>query len=192
MHFRIIASAAMLTLSVASAQAESITYNETVTASGLLGGQLFKDALVTITGVGDTTDVSSPVSGILVVPVTASVVVAGIGAADFTDSTVVFVNQSGPDGGFSDNTRASDILDVVSKAFAHYDLTTSFGPASGPSITSSYSGVDTSVGGFLVLSIFSDVTFTATIGVPEPSSMVLAGTAILAGLGAWTRRRRIA
>ena len=38
-----------------------------------------------------------------------------------------------------------------------------------------------------------DATQTVTIGiasVPEPSSFVLAGTAVVMGLGVWTKRRR--
>jgi PEP-CTERM motif len=34
-------------------------------------------------------------------------------------------------------------------------------------------------------------TFVLAAAVPEPSSLVLAGTAALAGLGLWTRRRRV-
>jgi PEP-CTERM motif len=186
---RIVFAVAMLMSSAAPVRAGFVTYTETVTGSGSLGGTNFTNDLITVTGVGNTANIFNPVPTILAVPVQASVTVAGVGTADFTDSILMFVNPS-MGGGFSDTTNGLDVLDIVSKTVASYDLTTSFGLVSGPSFLTSYGPLGTSLGS-LSYSVNSDVTFVAvaSAAVPEPSALVLSGIAASAGLGVCARRR---
>ena len=79
-----------------SARADSATYTETVTATGTLGGQSFTNALVTLTAMGDTSNVNlagAPVSAHIPVPV--DLTIAGLGSTAFTDVTWVVSNTGG-------------------------------------------------------------------------------------------------
>src|SRR5579862_1176439 len=69
------------------ASAAPITYTETLTASGTLGGTTFTDALVTVTLTGDTSNVTAgpvPHTDVLVNTGSATVSVSGIGTGTFT------------------------------------------------------------------------------------------------------------
>jgi PEP-CTERM motif len=186
---RIVFAVAMLMSSAAPVRAGLVTYTETVTGSGSLGETNFTNDLITVTGVGNTANIFNPLPTILAVPVQASVTVAGVGTADFTDSILVFVNPS-MGGGFTDTTNGLDVLDIVSNTVASYDLTTSFGLVSGPSFLTSYGPLGTSFGSLSYI-VNSDVTFVAvaSAAVPEPSALVLSGIAASAGLGVCARRR---
>src|SRR5579872_4862325 len=81
---------AMLALA-ASAQASPITYTDTGTGSGSLDGTSFSGKLVTITFVGDTSNVapfdpSCPPCRVNVPALSATVSVDGVGTDSFTDT----------------------------------------------------------------------------------------------------------
>jgi hypothetical protein len=178
----LLVAAALLFCGARQANADAITYTESGTATGSIGATNFTDALVTITFAGDMTDVSGA-SGLFTNPVgTATVTIAGIGSAAFTDSLYVFVNQPYSVVGISDSTL-DDILDIFgNSAFSTYGLTTSIGPLTGLSGFNPGSTYGTSAGLLEFDTMSDNSTFAAaTTAVSEPSSLVFLGVA-LAGL----------
>jgi hypothetical protein len=204
MNVRRIATAAIaLALGNVPTSAASITYTETITASGSLGGIPFTDALVTITALADTDNVTT-VPGfpntLAVNDESATVDIAELGIATFTDGgTHFFVTHAGVRSvvGIAGGTIAQphpDILDITNSAFSTYDLTTSIGPLSGPASGGGAGTVSFATSaGPLTFDSFAGTTgtFEATLqSVPEPSSLMLAGVASLIGAGLWVRRHR--
>ena len=183
-----------LILSMRSVEAGPITYTETATGSGSLGGASFTNALVTITAIADTADIilSDPSDMFYkVTNMSTTVDVAGIGSAMFTDAIYTGVVQLFQVAGFSD-PKSEDILDTKSSAFSTYNLSTSLGPLSGTTVINPGFAFPTTGGDFVFNSANAngDSTFQATLAsIPEPSSLILAGTAALAGLGLYSRRR---
>jgi hypothetical protein len=118
--------------------------------------------------------------------------VAGIGSAMFTDAIFTGVVQEFQRAGFSD-PKSEDILDTDSPAFSTYNLSTSIGPLAGTTVINPGFSFPTTAGDFVFNSAnASDSTFLATLGtvsIPEPSSLILAGTAALAGLRLWRSHR---
>ncbi len=192
---RIAFSAVTLAFVTVSGQAASVTYIETITASGSLGGTSFRNALVTITAIADTKNVM----GVPLFPNvravdddSATIDIAGLGTATFTGSgTHVFVAQATPFStgavGIAAGTIASpeaDILDIVNPAFGTYGLTTSIGPLSGAASGGGGGAFSfaTSSGPLFFDSFFgTDGTFQAIV-VPEPPSLALAGIASASGI----------
>lgn len=173
-------------------EAEMITYVESTVASGMLGAQSFTDATVTLIFVGDTTNVTHPNSFLYVNSVgTATVDVAGIGTATFTDHIQVFDDQMYA-AGFTDVTLGEDIVDQAGGFQTTYDLKSAIGPVTGPIYPGTGPAFDTNQGTLVLTSAAATGTFTATTSsVPEPSSIILASTAGLIGVVySWRRRNR--
>src|SRR5580704_13107518 len=83
------------------ASAAQITYVETTTATGSLGGTAFTNALVTVTLVGDTSNIAlgpAPFGAFLVNPGSATIKIAGLPLATFTDLVEILgtFNQAVP------------------------------------------------------------------------------------------------
>jgi hypothetical protein len=176
---------ASLIAAPARSEAGMITYTETVDASGSLGGSMFSNALVTLTFVGDTTNITNPSAGIYRNPTgTATVSVAGM-MATLTGSVDIFVNQT-------DDTAGIETFAVLlsvsaqNSELANYDLASGIGPLTGPSGTAPLNtDFDTTAGSLSFSSVASTATFEATVpsSVPEPSSLLLLGLGI-AGVAA--------
>jgi hypothetical protein len=194
-----------------AASAGPITYTLTSTGTGTLGGVAFTDAVVTVTLVGDTSTVIS-VGPLLANPGTATVNVAGLGTATFTDfigivstfndlsqfggqSAVFFFDVSNP----SDLTSGTGILGQTGPEFFGYDLRTPFGSDTGlggpwsgshntPHFPTTVGDMTWAVGQALEL---RTSTFTAVVATPEPGTLLLLGTGFVALVGGRCGRRRV-
>lgn len=190
---------------VAPAEAIPITYTESATVSGSLGGVAFSDALMTITLTGDTANVMpySPLPSILLNVGTATVTIAGLGAATFNNPNGytaiavppgVVVEVSTPTFAIAqfDGPALSDgfthIVGLEDSTLKDYGLASAFGPIAATGLPFLGSEKYGTTRGDLVLTSGSDtVTFTATI--PEPSSLSLFGLGALALLSALRWRK---
>jgi hypothetical protein len=204
-----------LTFSLA-ASAGPITYTMTSTGTGTLGGVPFTDAVVTVTLVGDTSNVISVVDPtqapgpLLANPGTATVNVAGLGTATFTDlilivstfhelpslfggQSVVFFSDA-PDP--SSLTSGTGILGQGGPEFFGYDLRTSFGPDTGlggvfsgshvtPHFPTTMGDMTWAIGQSLGTS-----TFTA-VATPEPGTLLPPGTVFVSLVCGRFRRGRM-
>src|SRR5689334_278786 len=83
-----------------SAAAVPITYTEEFTASGSLGGTAFSDADVTITLVGDTTNVFDDSGVFRNTTGSPTINISGVGTATFTDNAGVFLIATSAIAGF--------------------------------------------------------------------------------------------
>ncbi len=178
--------------------AEPIIVTETVTGSGSLKGIGFTDELITITFRGNTDNQSSPTTGeYIITGGVTSVTVADTGSATLAsgDKLLVYSDKNtNPDsaGVYDDSSNPpapTTLLGTSSNAFENYDLTTSFGPTSGTAIFNSGLSAATAGGStFNISSVSTQSTFTAVV-VPEPSSVILAGSGFL-GLAGFRHVRR--
>ena len=164
-----------------------ITYTETDTASGSLGGVAFNNGNIVLTENSDITNVVNLGSGIFHNVGAIKVSVNGGTFVTFTDTTLGVSNQNLPGVGFSDLTLNRAILFDDSSAFSTYDLTTSIGPITGSASFNPGQSYPTTGGAFILNSV-GNPTFTAiTSAVPEPNSLAIFASAV-AGLGFFFRR----
>lgn len=145
-----------------ASHAELITYTESVVASGSLGGRNFTNALVTVTGSADTSQVKPSITGFNVLTPGARVTVAGVGTFTFNNPIQFFVSPDFDVAGVTDleGVWGLDIVDTQNSAFEPYSLTTPFGPVTGPPVVNAGDPFSTS-GGALILNSAGNSTFTA-------------------------------
>jgi len=198
---RCVFAAIISVLCVANAKASTITYTETATVSGTLTISptlihILTNDLLTLTGTGNTANVTNPVSGVFLNNVTASFTVSSGGtvieSGTFTDPIEVFDSQVGvsPSAGFHDNANSQDILDTFNAAFASYALSTSIGPIIGAANNDLGVSYPTSAGLLNIDSAGPNATFTAVV-TPLPAALPLFATGIGAlGLLGWRRKRK--
>ncbi len=203
---RLIFTVLAAALSCSVIQASPITYTLSTTASGTFAGSVFTNALVTVTLMGDTSNVVAgpgPFINTVLNPVTAVLSVFGVGTGTFTDpitliSTLNAVTLLGApavlivDGPL---TTGTGLLLQTGSIFQTYDLRTALGPITGPGGVASGSQMATNfptTGGNLSWAIGQSMgtsTFTAVIAptnTPEPGTWILLGSGLAA---AFARRR---
>jgi hypothetical protein len=185
----------------APAVAIPITYTETGIGSGYFSVP-FSDRVITITGVGDTTNVITlaPAPCCLQTTnylnlLTINIEVSGIGSGTLTDNLagVFSTQQQQPPingAGFEDVQLAGVIMFTISPSLSGYDLTTAIGPATGTSFV--FSGIDfPTTFAFFALTSIGDTTFTAVTATPLPAALPLFATGLGAlGLLGWRRKRK--
>jgi hypothetical protein len=173
----------------ADARAGVITYTIEATASGVLGGERFTGAELTITAAAETADISMFFPGVYdagIDPGEAWVTVAGVGTAVLDGRRMyVFVNQEEQLAGFGE---ANDLLDMTNRALAGYDLVGSIGPLRGAAFAGP-GWFPTSLGLLRITRVMGERsgTFTATEAA-EPAAVWLAALG-LAGMAVRKRRK---
>ncbi len=175
------------------ANASPISYIFQGTGAGHLGNSPFDNALFTITVNADTDNVQDQGGGLFVnVGTSAQIVIQGLNPATFLIPVQLFDNQPVGVAGLSRAPDAADLIDLVDPAFNNYDLKGDFGPVFIPfplfgQFNCQFGCVSTTEGDLDFISM-TDLTFSATTGVPEPSTLVLMGAGVL-GLGERLRRK---
>ncbi len=184
-------------LATIPASADSITYTASGFESGTIGTITFNLAAVTVTLTADTSGIgpSSINPSYLGNPGTATITIAGIGTATFTDSMFAISSDNSSFNGnpaalIYDATDGRVVLGAFSPAFLGYGLGTSIGPVSGATFASGCNdnpcNFNTSLG---LLNWAGNAaqgptaTFEAqTSAVPEPSSLALLSPGLVAVL----------
>jgi hypothetical protein len=161
------------------ASAGPITFTETFTGTGALGGNAYTNALVTLTLVGDTSNVLG--ADIFTLAGLGSVEVSGLGVATLTGDIRAVANQPSSRAGISDFAVGRAILFTDNPAFATYDLMSPIGPLTGPpAFNSGFTFATNVAGGFRIDTVAGGgSTFAARVPEPSTSSLALIGAGLL-------------
>jgi hypothetical protein len=194
----IVATLAMVFALAGSGRADPapISYLESITTDGSLGGTAFTNELVTLTFTADISNVSffqgSNFTQYTNVPSISTVTVAGIGTATFSDpiSLSVFAFPTFSEFSVTDTALATDILDTfaVTSGFAGYDMKGPLSPVSGGAAYPIDTDFGTSLGKFEFTRSAGGVSTVSAV--PEPPGLFLVVLG-LAGLTAFRAKRGV-
>jgi len=174
------------------AHATPLTFTESVTGSGSLGSA-FTNQLITLSATGDTSGIVTGVGLYTLFIPTATLTVNGFAPVTLTGGVTVFSNSLIQVAGFEGHSPTFDVLDTVSPAFASYTLLGAINATGSAQNSAAGTAFSTSGGSFILNSTSGSATFTAGAPVtgvtPEPGSIALLGTGMLALAG--TVRRKL-
>ena len=179
------------------AGAATIYYTESITTDGSLGGTAFTGELVTLTFMADTSNVTflqgAGFTQYTNIPSTATVTVATVGTATFSDpiSLSVFAFPTFSEFSATDTSLGTDILDTfaVAAGFAGYNMQDSLNPVNGGAAYSVGTPFATNLGDFDFTKTGGGVS-TVSASVPEPSSVIMIAVGLLIAVTVRRRRER--
>lgn len=184
----LMAGAIALTMATAS-EAASLTFSLTGLFDIDLGGTIFNNIDLTLTGTGSSSPGTTATNGDPIITFSSfDAIVPGFGTFPVPSSIVFYYDPSGSgEGGFIDTATGDKVLILQSPAFTGYDGQSNL-TASGLSFTSAQ-GFDTPFGTAAVLTA-SDLDLQAVLAAPEAATwaMFIGGFGFVGG--AMRRRQR--
>lgn len=166
----------LLMLGIGSAKAIPVTYTLSGTATGDLAGVSFAQATFSLSGLGDSDALEEPETGVSLVALQyLTIELDGVGTFDALNETYFFSNRNVALAGFLDLVWG-DIVDLAGP-FSDYDGISSLGPET---VTGEFFGQFDTTGGLMSFTQMHDLVLQVSGEVPEPNSLLLLATAVLA------------